>query len=185
MENMLHNYLTKLRIISKIPEHGKLDITHNDLNIYYGGFISWLFRKAYGDNKSNSTKYLIDLYREINAFADQLMYNISNEHNEILKIKKLTLLISLAEKMKHSLGGIRNLIGTYKGYLKIVSLLENLEQDIIIPQYKILLNFIPKNLHTQILKSPITYSHIHDSGLIDTQNRNLSENDMKIQVDEI
>jgi hypothetical protein len=178
MENMMHNYLVKLRVISKIPEHGRLDTTHNDLNIYYGGILGWLFRKAYGDNKETSTKYLIDLYKEINAFSDQLMYNISMEHNEILKRKKLSILVSLAEKMKSSLVGIRNLIGTYKDYIKIVSLLENLEQDIIIPQYRLLLKFIPESYHTESLRTPITYSYIHNSGIMSSRGCTLSENDI-------
>jgi hypothetical protein len=175
MENMMHTYLIKLRVISKIPEHGRLDTTHNDLNIYYGGLVCWVFRKMYGDNKENSTKYLMDLYKEINSFTDQLMYNVSMETNEILKKKKIYMLISLAEKLKTSLNGIRNLIGTYKNYLKIISLLENLEQDIIIPQYRLLLKFIPEQYHTDILKSPISYEHIHGTGMLSTRNRILSE----------
>jgi len=174
----MHNYLVKLRVISKIPENGKLDITHNDLNIYYGGIIGWAFRKLYGDNKENSTKYLIDMYKEINAFSDQIMYNITTEHNEILKRKKLSMLVSLAEKLKHSLIGVRNLIGTYKDYLKVVSLLENLEQDIIIPQYNILLKFIPDSFHTDILKTSITYLTLHDTGMLSSRDRRLSESDM-------
>lgn len=182
MENMMHNYLVKLRVISKIPEHGKLDITHNDLNIYYGGMVGWIIRKIYGDSKENSTKYLIELYREINAFSDQIMYNISMEQNDILKRKKIAMLVSLAEKMKSSLIGIRNLIGTYKDYLKIISLLENLEQDILIPQYKILIKFIPDKYHTEILKLPISYTHIHNSGLFSHDNELDKVNEETMQV---
>lgn len=174
MENILHNYLTKLRIISKIPEHGRLSIANNDLNIYYGGVFGWLFRKAYGDNKDGAAKYLIDLYREINSFSEQLMYNIDTERNEIRMRKKITMLVSLTEKLKESLSGIRNLIGTYKDYLKIISLLECLEQDLIIPQYRTLLKFIPKSYHTKILKTPIAYSHTHTSGIFGSS-RNLLE----------
>lgn len=177
METVTHSYLCKLRIISKIPVNGRLDTTHNDLNIYYGGLLGWFFRKAYGDNKESATKYLIDLYREINSFSDQLMYNITTEQNEIRKRKKITMLVSLAEKIKESLTGIRNLIGTYKNYLKIVSLLECLEQDLIIPQYRNLINFIPITYHTEILKTAITYSHIHTSGIFGGRERSLSETD--------
>jgi hypothetical protein len=176
MENILHTYLTRLRLISKIPINGKLSTTHNDLNIYYGGVVGWLYRKAYGDNKDNATKYLIDLYREINSFSDQLMYNIETEQSEIRKRKKTTMLVSLTEKLKESLTGVRNLIGTYKDYLKIVSLLECLEQDLIIPQYRTLLKFIPMAYHTEILKTEITYSHIHTLGVFG-RDRSLSEAD--------
>ncbi len=171
MENMMHTYLVKLRVISKIPEHGRLDTTYNDINIYYGGILGWILRKAYGDNKENTLKYLIDLYKEINSFSDQLMYNITTENNEILKRKKITMLVSLAEKLKSSLLGIRNLIGTYKDYLKIISLLENLEQDIIIPQYKILVKFIPDNYHTELLRTTLTFTHSYESDLINIQEK--------------
>ena len=177
MENILHNYLTRLRIISKCPVNGRLDTTHNDINIYYGGLVSWIYRKAYGDSKENTTKYLIDLFREINSFSDQLMYNITTEQNDIRIRKKITMLVSLTEKMKESLSGIRNLIGTYKEYLKIVSLLECLEQDLIIPQYHILLKFIPELYHTEILKTSITYSYVHTSGVFGMYDRSLLETD--------
>ena len=91
MENILHQYLCKLRIISKVPVGGKLDISQNDLNVYYGGFFGWLLRKAYGDNKDNATKYLVELYKEINSFSDQIMYNIEIEKNMIYRRKKISI----------------------------------------------------------------------------------------------
>jgi hypothetical protein len=171
MDSILHQYLTKLRIISKIPEHGKLDTTQNDLNIYYGNIMNWVWRKFNGDSKECATKYLVNLYREINSFSDQLMYNITTEQNIVGKNKKITMLVSLTEKINESLSGIRNLIGTYQDYLKVVSVLECLEQDIIIPQYHSLKKFIPKEYHTEILKSAISYSYIRMStGMLNNQN---------------
>ena len=165
MENILHSYLCKMRIISKIPENGKLDITRNEVNIYYGGIVGWVYRKAYGDNKNNAVKFLLELYKEINSFSDQLIYNITTENSSEIKHKKIIMLVSLTEKIKESLNGIRNLIGTYKDYHKIVSMLECLEQDIIIPQYHNLINFIPKENHTKILQEPIKYEYVHTTGI--------------------
>lgn len=179
MDSILHQYLTKLRIISKIPEHGKLDTTQNDLNIYYGTIMNWVWRKFNGDSKECTTKYLVSLFREINSFSDQLMYNITTEQNPICKNKKLTMLVSLTEKVKESLTGIRNLIGTYHDYLKVVSVLECLEQDIIIPQYQSLKKFIPNDYQTDILKTAISHSHIHMStGMMSSRNRTLSESNV-------
>ena len=160
MDNISHVYLTKLRIISKIPINGKIDITNNDLNIYDNNIVNWCFRKFYGDNKYNATKYLTDLYREINSFSDQLMYSIESDNNNIYKNKKINMLVTLAEKIKESMMGIKNLIGTYKGYIKVISMLECLEQDIIIPQYNIIKKFIPDEYHTNILKSQIHSLHV-------------------------
>lgn len=177
METVTHSYLTKLRIISKIPENGKLDTTQNDINIYYGTLINWAWRKFQGDSKIASVKYLTDLYREVNSFSDQLMQNIIIESNELRQNKKMVMLVSLSEKIKESLTGIRHLSGTYKDYLKIVSQLECLEQDIIIPQYRILKQFIPELFHTDILQNPLTYAHNHISaGIVNTYDRTISTN---------
>lgn len=176
METVTHSYLTKLRIISKIPENGKLDTTQNDINIYYGTLINWVWRKFQGDSKTTAVKYLTDLYREVNSFSDQLMQNITVEANDLRRNKKLVMLVSLTEKIKESLTGVRNLANTYKNFLKIVSQLECLEQDIIIPQYRILKNFIPENYHTDILLTPLTYAHNHISaGIVNTHDRTISE----------
>ena len=34
MDNLILKYLTTLKIISQIPEHGRIDTTHNEINIY-------------------------------------------------------------------------------------------------------------------------------------------------------
>jgi hypothetical protein len=177
MESMLHTYLVRLRIIAKIPERGRLDTTQNDLNIYYDNIVNWLWRKFQGDGKEQAVKYLIDLYREINSFSDQLMNNTNAETGDIRRRKKISLLVSLTEKLKESLTGIRHLIGTYKDYLKVVSLLECIEQDIVIPQYNILLKFIPYEYHTEILKTEISHSHTF-SGFPIQRDRSLSETDI-------
>lgn len=161
METVIHTYLTKLRIISKIPVNGRLNITNNDLDIYKDSFINWFLRKWGNDCKDNATKYLYDLYREINSFSNQIMDNINFEQTESRKVILIIMLVSLAEKIKESLIGIRNLIGTYKDWLKTCSNLECLEQDIIISQFRILKNFIPEKFHTDIIKSNITYSHVY------------------------
>ena len=80
MESILHNYLTKLRIISKIPENGRLDTTQNDLNIYYNSLTNWVWRKFSGDSKDCTTKYLVILYREIfnnSIFNDYFLNNLN------------------------------------------------------------------------------------------------------------
>jgi len=143
MDSVLHTYLTKLRIISKIPERGRLDTTQNDLNIYYPTVANWMWRKFNGDSKDSTTKYLLVLYRDINTFSEQLMHSITTENNTTSKNRKIIMLVSLNEKIKESINGIRNLLETYKDYLKVVSLLECLEQDIIMPQLNILKKFIP------------------------------------------
>ena len=154
MDNTLYIYLSKLRIISKIPINGKLNICNNDLNIYNDTFINWVTRKINGDSRESSTKYVIELYKEIINFSDQMMYSISSDIDDSHKMKKMNMLISLTEKLKESLNGIQHLIGTYKYDIKITSMLECLEQDVILPQYRIIKNFIPSEYHTDLLNIP-------------------------------
>ena len=56
MDAIAHKYLTKLRIISKIPENGQLDLTNNDLNIYFPSIVNWIYRKIKGDGKMNTVE---------------------------------------------------------------------------------------------------------------------------------
>jgi hypothetical protein len=147
-----HNYLCKLRILSKIPIEGKLIIINNDLNIYDGTFLSWASRKLYSDNKDTVVKYLTDLYRDIIIFTEQLMCSIHSEQSECKKIKKIVMLVSITEKLKESILGIHNLMNTYKDFLKTVSMLECIECDLINPHIALLVNFIPDEHKTEIIK---------------------------------
>ena len=152
MEIMSHQYLTKLRIIAKIPENGQLDLTNNDLNIYNPTMMNWFYRKIQGDGKLNTVAYLSIFYREINGFTTELMKSISVEQNKNVKVNKLILLNRMAEKIKESTIGIENLMKTYSHYHKIISTLESIQQDIIENQLNSIITFIPENFKTNIIR---------------------------------
>lgn len=152
MEIIAHQYLTKLRIIAKIPSNGQLDLTNNDLNIYNPTILNWIYRKINGDGKLNTISYLRIFYREINSFTTDLMKSIEVEKDEINKSRKYILLISLAEKIKNSTIGIDNLSRTYKEYHKVISSLESIQQDIIENQLKNIVLFVPDKYKTETLK---------------------------------
>ena len=152
MDTIALQYLTKLRIISKIPENGHLDLTNNDLNIYTPTFLNWIYRKLQNDGKLNTIKYLKSFYIEVNGFIKELMKSIEVEQNEINKSRKLILLSSMAEKIKESTIGVDNLIKTYRDYHKIISTLESIQQDIINIQLKEIIVFIPDKYKTDILR---------------------------------
>lgn len=152
METISHQYLTKLRIIAKIPENGQLDLTNNDLNIYSPGFLNWINRKLQGDGKLNTVNYLRSFYKEINSFTTELMKSIEVEQNTVNKARKTILLASLAEKVKLSTVGVSNLMKTYRSWHKIISTLESIQQDIIENQLKNIILFLPEKYKTEILK---------------------------------
>jgi hypothetical protein len=152
MEVIAHQYLTKLRIVSKIPENGQLDLTNNDLNIYSPTLVNWIYRKLQGDGKSNTVAYLKTFYREINGFTTELMKSIEVEQNEVTRNRKTILLASIAEKIKESTMGIDNLMKTYRQWHKIISTLESIQQDIIENQLKMIIMFIPNEFKTGVLR---------------------------------
>ena len=171
MENIAQQYLTKLRIIAKIPEYGQLDLTNNDLNIFSFGLFTWINRKISGDGKDNTVNFLRNFYREVMGFTSELMLSIESDTCGINKNRKYILLASLADKVKESTTGIQNLMTTYKSWHKIISVLESIQQDIIECQLKNILIFLPNKfktkllteMHTEIAHSDITYMTKADS----------------------
>jgi hypothetical protein len=158
--NILFNdFIKRLRVISMIPECGKLDTSTGDVKIYSDTFINWVWRKFTGDSKFRTIYYLAKLFNDIGAFSYQLKFN--TKIGEKRRVAKM--LVSIAEHVKYSLVGIRNLVNTYKEYFEASALLKFIEQIIVVPQYNTLLAFIPIEYHTEILVSPVSPIHISKS----------------------
>jgi hypothetical protein len=143
MENIAHNYLTKLRIISKIPENGQLDLTNNDLNIYTPSLVGWIHRKMSGDGKMNTVGFLRSLYQELTTFTNEIMSAAISEPIAAIKRNRYSLLANIAKKIKESQVGFVRLKQTYSTYPKIISMLESIEQDIIETQLRRISAFLP------------------------------------------
>jgi hypothetical protein len=147
-------YLTRMRIVAKIPANGKLDTT-DGINIYNFSFTNWVWRKARGDGKLSTTTCLTTLFTEISEFSNQLMISAKIEPESIKFDKKCKILASLAERLQSSIFGLHNLIDTYKFFPRTAALLESVEHDIIVPQFKQIYNFLPPEYLTDNLKSSI------------------------------
>lgn len=145
MESIANRYMTKLRLIAKIPENGLLDLTNNDLNIYQPGLYSWFRRKLYGDGKANTELFLKNLYTEINSFTEELMKSIRDETSLEQKSRKTNLLRNLVKNIKQSIEGLKNLMKTYVKFPRTVSELESIEQDVVEPQLVIIAAFLQVN----------------------------------------
>lgn len=145
IDPVAHQYLTRLRIISKIPENGQLDLTSNDINIYSPGFVNWVYRKVCGDGKMNTIGFLRTFYEELVAFTSHLMQSIMLDHVKSTKAKKYRILANIADKIKSSIGGLVNLGKTYRQYPKISSTIESIQQDIIEPQLASIMVFLPSD----------------------------------------
>lgn len=156
MNNILHEQLNKLRIISKVRAGQRLDTT-NDLTVYEESLLNWLLRKYYHDNKDEGVRYLQDLYRSIQQTVEHLISDISTTQDSIKKFNKIQVAINLAEKIKSSITGIENLSKTYSSYPKTTAMLEGIIQDYAISIYVQLLEIIPKNKYTKALNESVSF----------------------------
>lgn len=155
----MHEHLNKLRIISKIRASQRLDTT-NGLTVYEESIYNWFLRKYYHDNKDEGTRYLQDLYRSIDQSVEQLTNDIRRMKDENKKIRKIHIAINLAEKIKLSVYGVENLAKTYAPYPKTTATLEGVIQDFAVVTYTQLLEVIPKERISKLLKENITYNGI-------------------------
>jgi hypothetical protein len=156
MNNIMHEHLNKLRIISKVRSGQRLDTT-TDLTVYEESLYNWALRKWYHDNKDEGVRYLQELYRSIQQSVGHLISEINITSHVRNKHNKIQVAINLAEKLKDSVFGVENLSKTYSPYPKTTATLEGIIQDYAIGTYTQLLDAIPKNRHTPSLKESITY----------------------------
>ena len=154
MDDILHEFLNKLRIISKIKPGQRLS-TIDDLNIYVEGYFQWLKRKYYYDGKDTTARVLLDLYRSIYQYTEQLINEITNTKSENIKQQKITTAINLAEKISTSIKGLENLTKTYNNYPKTRSAIEGIVCDYAIVIFKLLMKNIP--VHNRKLSCDIKY----------------------------
>lgn len=160
MNNMMHEHLNKLRIISTIREGQKLNTSHGQLSVYEPGVINWFYRKWNNDSKDEGTNCLRTFYTNLDQAVEQHLNEIKNcEARENHKKKRLLYVAStIAEKIKLSIAGIEKLSKTYVEYPKTTSELEGIVQDIAIVTYKQLIENLPGEYITDKLKERITYN---------------------------
>jgi len=120
MDRPYKHFFVNLTIISGIPKYGKLKTINGKLNIYRPSVTNWIQRKAYGDGKKETIKFLDDFYTKLVQENTKLLLNNSDENVEIIA--------KLVEKMEKSLVGINNLIETYKDYYYITAQLRVLAE---------------------------------------------------------
>jgi hypothetical protein len=162
MNNSLHEYLNKLRIIAKVKVGQRLN-TVGEITIHEEGYFSWFVRKFYRDGKNETTRFLQDLFRSLTQSADQLQREINtciiNKENDKLS-KCYYHAVQLAETIKHSVEGINNLAKTYRDYPKTAAELEGIIHDYAVVIYSDLLKAIPANQLSKDLKDSILYDGI-------------------------
>lgn len=157
MNNMMHDQLNKLRLISKLRE-GQSLYTVNGLTVYEFSYWNWAWRKLYGDNKNEVTRYLQEFYKSTDQLVDQLVSDIKTSKEDIKKEKLINVAANLAEKIKSSIVGIEKLSKTYAQYPRTISVLEGIVQDFAVVTYKQLIKAIPDVYLNKSLKENIIYN---------------------------
>jgi hypothetical protein len=166
MNDIMHDLLNKIRVVSKIKEGQKLDVS-NGLSVYNDGWISWMLRKWNRDNKDEGVKYLRDLYRKLQQSIETVIEasnhsNASSNHSNAASQKSLTtyVLINAAFELKASVRGLDNMCKTYANYPTTVAAFDGILKDYVIVTYSSLMEAIPEKKLTKELRESITYSGV-------------------------
>lgn len=160
MNDIMHDLLDKLRIISTIKEDQKLDTSNGRLNIYTEGWLSWIRRNWYGDSKDEGVRYIKDMYKAIQQYVETLIKEYNQTRDESKKSAIITVLINAASELKASIKGLDNLCKTYINFQRTTAELLGILKDYILVTYSSLLDVIPANKLPNDLLTSITYGGI-------------------------
>ena len=155
MNDVMHDLLNKIRIISKIREGQKLD-TNNGLNVYTEGWFNWIARKWNRDTKDEGVRYLRDLYKSV----QQTVENVINETKQPAPKQTMAVyvLVNTATELKASVRGLDNLCKTYAHYPTTVAAIDGILKDYVIVTYSSIIDAIPDEKLTKELRESVSYS---------------------------
>jgi len=157
MNDVMHDLLNKLRIISKVRENQKLD-TSNGLNVYTDGWVNWMLRKWHRDNKDEGIRFLRDQYKALQQSIETVINELRHSPSETKKAMATYVLINAASELKASVRGLDNLCKTYTNYPTTVAALDGILKDYVIVTYSALIEAIPPDKLTKDLRESITYN---------------------------
>lgn len=157
MSDVSSKNLKKLRVLHYLKEGQTLTTANNTFNIYSPGIISWLFRKFNNDNKNNVISTLEELYHMVEYMTEHLIADYKTNKDDMKKIKIMDQIIRLAERINLSFIGLENLCKTYKEYPDTIASIEGIIQDSALVSYKQLINTIPDNRLTDLLRENIRF----------------------------
>jgi hypothetical protein len=125
MDAQTSKLLIRLRLISKIPENGRLNTYDNQLSLYNNSWYQWFFRNIKFDSKEKTRTILDSFYREI-----------IRRTNDLMKIKEeKDILFRFKQQLENSIRGIKMLQETtYKEDARLTSFFDSLIEDTIRPQ---------------------------------------------------
>ena len=127
MDTKTNTLLIRLRIISKIPENGRLNTYDNTLSLYDNTWYQWVLRNCKFDSKEKTKNTLESFYNDIVRKTNELLTNQDDSDIPFQFNKQLENSIKGLEMLKNT---------TYKEDAILTSFLDSLIEDIIRPQIK-------------------------------------------------
>ena len=136
--SLLDKLITTLRIISKIPENGKLStVTPGQVSLEEQTIMSGIWRTMTGDSREKTMLFLTQLMNEINEVSEAVLcskyiteYDPENIFHMNERSKKIDQLINLSRQLQNSKKGFVNLHSTYKSDANSASKLEEIMDKI-------------------------------------------------------
>jgi hypothetical protein len=202
MNNLIHNYLNQLRVISLFKEGDKARIENGFLTIDNKNWINWIKRQKWLypwsvdiDSKEETVKHLQNFYISISQSIDQIVGEINNfidtkyktdyktnyKTNDNNYDKLLVMSISLLDNIISSMKGLNNLSNTYKNYPRQYAEIKGIIDDYAKPTIQLLYKSIPKDklIKLQSLNHELDNDIFKDENQILEQNLNNPNNSKK------
>lgn len=157
MNDVMHDLLNKLRVISEVREGQKLD-TSNGLYVYTDSWSEWIKRKWYRDNKDEGVRFLRDLYKALQQSVETVINEIRTAPNDTKKALALYVLINTASGIKESVKGLENMSKTYAAFPTTRAAIKGILCDYVVVTYSSILEVIPIDKLTKELKESIVFN---------------------------
>lgn len=159
MNDVMHELLNRLRVISKIEEGQKLSTVHK-LDVYTEGWVNWLLRKWSRDSKNEGMRYLRDLYKSLQQSVGTVIDEAKHSSDISKKSMAIYVLINSASELKASIKGLNNMCKTYADFPTTIAELDGILKDYIIVTYSSLIEAIPESKLTKDLRESIIYGGV-------------------------
>ena len=139
--SMLDNLFINLRVISKIPEGGRISTTKtNQIKIEdtktLNGWLSKGRRSLNGDSRDETVKVLMQIFNDVNEITENIIDSIKTTPQQLPSAslpvllhensKKFYQLEKLSKMLKSSEKGIRNLQKTYVNDANVIATFDEL-----------------------------------------------------------
>lgn len=146
----LDEIICRLKTISKLEPEQKLEINSSaNLQIADNTYYNALRRTWYGDSRTITLEYIEKLLQDIEKYYQSLLNSPDNlmnkdgqtKYEKDTKKKICVSLLRLSNDLSNSIGGVRNLMETYKGDKAVSSELETIIENMILTNKQIVQKF--------------------------------------------